>query len=185
MVPIRWCELRFCRRLTFPSVSVFRLVLFGSNLTDEPLYSAQEQPEGKPRDRGNGKEGKCLRGREANTIRRRLDRAFRPRPSLAYRDVQRMTVSLCSTFPRNDENTSTYAIKVLSRREIRETAQGSARDANLPTYLPAVARRDVLPFLELFGACTAIRKLRVTCRDPHQTRGFKRNGRRRRSVYGR
>lgn len=45
-------------------------------------------------------------------------------------------------FPTQQENMSTYAIKVLSRREIRETAQGSARE--LQTYAPFA--REVLPF---------------------------------------
>lgn len=44
-------------------------------------------------------------------------------------------------FPTQQENMSTYAIKVLSRREIRETAQGGARE--LATYAFA---QQVLPF---------------------------------------
>jgi len=38
-------------------------------------------------------------------------------------------------FPTQQENMSTYAIKVLSRREIRETAQGVVRQ-ELGTYGP-------------------------------------------------
>lgn len=61
-------------------------------------------------------------------------------------------------FPTQRENTSTYVIKVFSRREIRESAQGSARDVNLhlPTYL-----RSLCLFLNFSGVHRAPKPERV------------------------
>lgn len=59
-------------------------------------------------------------------LQRRLDGLSDSASAIGFTQRAKNDRVIMQHFPTQQENMSTYAIKVLSRREIRETAQGSA-----------------------------------------------------------